>query len=359
MRASSVVAGLILVLGMIPLCSYVGAQLLQRVALANSLASTEWATIVVEAIPHTRRCRPAVLLSHWTIGAEPEDLLAASQTDFVRKVATLCITKVVPLCQKGSRWGILALCKGWLLGVLPAFCLCFCTLWAASLPADATINFCAPLVATGMTEPTTGPMASCHHAVRRTIICIIVPLSCHQGVLGSQRVVLADLVAAALRAASAKASETHSCLPAVQVAVGALITYPPNFPAILGCDVNGAQVSITSMVPLALKSWIKAADTRAILLFTCMLTLFGETAHLKMPGLRSACVQASFTPYSWQPFAVQVISTEADAQANAAINSHFLPGTLCLSEHTLSSRGRKNRCNVLCSCFSGQLVYVK
>ena len=135
-------------------------------------------------------------------------------------------------------------------------------------------------------------MALCNHAVRCTIIGLIVPLSCKQGSLSSQGVVLANLAAAALRAATAIAPVGNNCLPAVQVAIWALITYPPNFPATLGCDVNRAQVSIGSMVPLLLKSWIKAADTWAFLLSMSMLTLIGVTAQLKMLMLRLACMAA-------------------------------------------------------------------
>ena len=79
---------------------------------------------------------------------------------------------------------------------------------------------------------------------------------------------LAHLAPAALRATIAIAPVGDHRFPAVQMPIWALITYPPDFPATLWCDVNGAQVSIGSMVPLLLKSWIKAADIRACLLYS-------------------------------------------------------------------------------------------
>ena len=178
-----------------------------------------------------------MLLSGWTIGAEPEDLLVALQPYFVRKVPMLCITRVIPLCQEGSHFRVFALCKGWLLNFFAAFCICICTVWAASLVFDPRIRCCTPLVATHLTEPTNRLMALCHYAVRRTIICLRTPLSCNQGSLGSQGVVLAHLLAAALRAI-AIAPVGNDCLPAVQVAIWALIAYPPSFPATLASDVN-------------------------------------------------------------------------------------------------------------------------
>ena len=254
-RASCVLAGLALVLGMVPLCSYPGAQRLQGVALASSMPSTEWTACLAAGSPLVRWCRPAVLLACWTIVAEPEDLLLALQAYFVRKVPTLCVARVIPLCQEGSHFRILALCKGWVLGLFAAFCIGFCTLWAASFFfADPLTRWCTPLVAANITEPTNRLTALGHHGVRSTVVGFTVPLSCDQGSLGRQGIVLAHLAAAALRAASAIAPAGNSCLPAVQVAIWTLITYPPDFPANLWCDVNGTQVSIGSMVPLLLKS---------------------------------------------------------------------------------------------------------
>ena len=212
---------------------------------------------------------PAVLLPCWAVGAEPEDLLATFQADFVRKVPMLCVASMVPLSQEGSHFMILALCKSGLLDHLPAGFVCIGALRAASfLFADPTTGCLTPLVATSITEPTNRLMALCHHTVRCTIIYFIVPLGRDQRSLGGQRVVLAHFAAAALRAIVAIAPAVDNCLPAVQVAIWALITYPPNFPAILWCDDNGTQVSIGSVIPLLLKSWLEAADIWACLLYS-------------------------------------------------------------------------------------------
>ena len=101
---------------------------------------------------------------------------------------------------------------------------------------------------------------------------------------------LAHLAPAALRATIAIAPVGDRRFPAVQVPIWALITYPPDFPAILWCDTDGTQVSIGSMVPLLLKIWIKTADVWAVLLHTCMLALIGVTPHLKPLVLHSACI---------------------------------------------------------------------
>ena len=151
------VAGLAVILGVIPLCSYVGVKRLQGVASASGLPSTERTAWSAWLHAVTWLCRPAVLLPCWAIGAEPEDLLVAFQADFVRKVPLLCIARVVPLCQEGSHFRVLALCKGWLLDLLPANFVCIGALRAASFMfADPTTGFLTPLVATGITKPPTG-----------------------------------------------------------------------------------------------------------------------------------------------------------------------------------------------------------
>ena len=63
---------------------------------------------------------------------------------------------------------------------------------------------------------------------------------------------LAHFAPAALRATTAIASVGNSGLPAVQVAIRALITYPPNNLVAVWLDVNGSQVGVGSMVPLLL-----------------------------------------------------------------------------------------------------------
>ena len=126
--ACSVVARLAFILTLIPLCGYARAQRLKGVAFASGLPNTERTAWSAWLHAVTWPCRPAVLLSSWTIGAEPEDLLVALQPYSVRKVPKLCITWVIPLCQEGSHFRLLALCKGWLLSLFAAFCICFCTL---------------------------------------------------------------------------------------------------------------------------------------------------------------------------------------------------------------------------------------
>ena len=200
--------------------------------------------------------------------------ICSVQLFFVRKVPMVCIARVLPLCQEGSHFSILALCIGWVCDLLLVLLCNVTACWTASLVlADPGIRCSASLVAADITKLTNRLIAVGHHAVKCSTICLIVPLRCQQGRLGGQGVVLAHFLAAALRAARAIAPVGNSCLPAVQVPIWTLITYPSNFPAIVGCDVDVIQVSIGSMVPLLLKSWIKAADIWAFLLYTCMLAL--------------------------------------------------------------------------------------
>ena len=185
---------------MVPLCSYVRTQGLQGVTLASGMPSTDWTTWSARLAAITRPCRPAVLLSKWAPETEPENLLAALQSNIVGKVPLRCVAFMVPLCQEGYHLRVPALCKGWLLDDV----LAFGTSWAASsVFADALTKCCSPLVATGITEPSDRLIALCHRAVRCTIICCVVPLSCNPGSLGGQAVVLANFTAAALRATSA------------------------------------------------------------------------------------------------------------------------------------------------------------
>ena len=240
-RASSVVAELAFVLALIPLCGYARAQRLKGVAFASGLASTERTAWSAWLHAVTWLCRPAVLLSSWTIGAKPENLLVAFQADFVRKVPMLCVARVVPLCQDSSHFRLLAICKGWLLDLLPAGFVCISALWAASFVfADPLIGCLTPLVATGITEPSNRLIAVCHHTVRCTIIYFIVPLSCHQGSIGSQAVVLAHLAPTALGATTAIAPAGNNRLPAVQVAIWALSTHPADLLVAVRLEVNVA-----------------------------------------------------------------------------------------------------------------------
>ena len=94
------IAGLTLVLAMIPLCSYARVERLQGIALAGSTASAAWTACLRPVSTIVRPCSPAVLLPCWALVAEPEDLLAAFQPDFLREVALLCIALVIPLCQQ-------------------------------------------------------------------------------------------------------------------------------------------------------------------------------------------------------------------------------------------------------------------
>ena len=234
------IAGLTLVFGVIPLCSHVRGACLQGVALANILPGTEWAVCQAAASSLIWCYTPAMLLPCWALGTEPEDLLGASLSSVVGKVAMRCIALMVPLCQDSFASRVPTLCKCWVPG--PLLCQSsLCTLWAAiSFFADALIGCCAPLMTTGITEPTNTLMALCHHAVRCTSICFVVPLSCNQGSPGKQRVVLAHSAAAALRTSIAFGPLSHCRFPSVQVAVWALITYPPDLPVTVWFDVNVA-----------------------------------------------------------------------------------------------------------------------
>ena len=132
--------------------------------------------------------------------------------------------------------------------------------------------------------------ALCHHIVRSTSIAFIVPLSCNQRSLGGQGVVLAHFAPAALRATPASGPLVNSCFPAVQMAIWALLTYPPDLPVAVWLDVNRTEVGIGSMVPLLLKSWSNSAGVWAFLLYTCLLVRTGATTHVQMLIVSPACI---------------------------------------------------------------------
>ena len=113
--ASSVVAGLTLVLGMVPLCSYVRVQRLKGIALASSLPSTVRTTWSGRLSAITRLCRPTVLLTYRALDAEPEDLLVAFQSGVVGIIPPEGIVLMVPFSQESFASRVLALCKGWVL----------------------------------------------------------------------------------------------------------------------------------------------------------------------------------------------------------------------------------------------------
>ena len=234
---------------MIPLCSYARVERLQGVALTSSPPSTGWTACLTAASLVRRRSRPAVLLACWTLVAKPKDLLSASQPDLFRKVPMKCIACMTPVRQNR----VLAFCKGWVLQPHLSFVATSAS-WAASfmLSADSGENACTPLVTTGIIVPGSKLMALCHHSIRGTIILLIVPLSCHRGVLGSQGVVLAHFACAALRTTTAICPTAHFGRPAVQVPIWALITYPSNLFVTVGFDADFAQMRICSMVPLLL-----------------------------------------------------------------------------------------------------------
>ena len=76
--SSSVVAGLAFIFAMIPLCSYAKAGGLHGAAVASHMRSTAGTACLVAASSVCWLCRPAVLLSNWTVVAEPEHLRVAS-----------------------------------------------------------------------------------------------------------------------------------------------------------------------------------------------------------------------------------------------------------------------------------------
>ena len=147
---------------------------------------------------------------------------------------------MVPLCQDSFAVRVLAVCKSRVRGPFlgPPI---FATLWAGSFDfADPGTDGCTPLATTDTTKPTKNQTALRQYLVRSAIICFIVPLSCHLWSPSCQGVVLAHLVAAALRATCAFGPMIDSCFPAVQVAIWALITCPPNLPVGMWLDVNVA-----------------------------------------------------------------------------------------------------------------------
>ena len=78
-----------------------------------------------------RHGRPAVLLPHWALAAEPEDLLVAVQAGVVREVPVGCVALMVPFCQARLASRVLTLCKGWVPNMIFAPFI-FVTLWTAS-----------------------------------------------------------------------------------------------------------------------------------------------------------------------------------------------------------------------------------
>ena len=112
------ITGLTLVFGVIPLCSYVRVQCLQGVALASIPPSTDWTACLVTASLLIWCYTPAMLLPCWALGSEPEDLLGASLSSVVGKVALRCIALMVPLCQDSFASRVLTVCKCWVLGPL-------------------------------------------------------------------------------------------------------------------------------------------------------------------------------------------------------------------------------------------------
>ena len=179
---------------------------------------------------------------------------------------------MIPFCQESSLLRLPAFCKGWVLGLF-ALCLITALRAASFLFADPMTRWCIPLVATDITPPTNSLIALCHHTVRCTIICLIVPLSCNQGLLGSQGVVLAHFGTSALRTPRASGPFTYMCFPAVQVTIRTLTTYSPHLPAAVWSDNHVVYMSVGSMVPLQPKSWIQMADIWASQLYMGMLPL--------------------------------------------------------------------------------------
>ena len=177
--AESVVTGLALILGIVPLCSYLRVQLLQGVAFASSVPSTARTACLAAAISLAGRSRPAVLLPCWAVCAEPEDLLAASHPGVLRKVSLSCIAFMVPFYQKSSASRVLALCKGWVLDFLLGPCMFSAHGAALFFFADPLTRCLTPFVATGITVPTNTSTALCRHTVGCAIICFIVPFICN------------------------------------------------------------------------------------------------------------------------------------------------------------------------------------
>lgn len=199
------IAGLVYVFAVVPLCSCVRVECQQGVAFASSPPSTEWTACLVAASAIERLCRPAVLLPCRALGAEPEDLLVASQLYAVRSVSLSCIANVIPLGQER----VIALCKSWVLGPSSGRC----AHWATNRTvfANSSNRRRAPLVATCITTPSTNVTAVCHHRFGGTTVRLVIPLSRYLGSPGSQRVVRANFAAAALRTTIAIAPVTDSC----------------------------------------------------------------------------------------------------------------------------------------------------
>ena len=225
---------------MVPFSSYARVVRLQGVAFASSLPSTEWTPSLAAASPAVGRSRPAVLLPNWALGAEPENPLGASQSGVVLKVSLRCVAFMIPFCQKSSCSRVLGVCKGWVLDMLLAAFIVSAFGATSLCLADPLIGCLTPLVATSITEPTNRLIALCHHTVRCTSIILIVPLSCHQGMHGSQGVVFAHCASTALRAATASGPVSYHCFPSVLLAKWTLTTYPRHLYVTMRFDVNAA-----------------------------------------------------------------------------------------------------------------------
>ena len=111
-------------------------------------------------------------------------------------------------------------------------------------------------------------------------ICFRAPLSCNGALIA--RVVLAHFAPIVLNATAACGPVLDSCRPPVQMAV----THGSHSHSC--CVINGAQVSIGSLVPLQLQSWVEAACAWAFLLYTRMLTLTGHWS-LALPLQQAIC----------------------------------------------------------------------
>ena len=72
--------------------------------------------------------------------------------------------------------------------------------------------------------------------------------------------------------------------------IWALVTNPPDLPTRPWCNVNFAYVSISSVIPLLLQTWIKAGYIWAFLLFLCRLGLLQVTAHFRVLVPRFTCM---------------------------------------------------------------------
>jgi len=194
--------------------------------------------------------------------AHPMDTLVTAQPELVREQPLLGICFTVPFFEE---W-MVAFRQGGMMPLWP------CTLEVIALRAtrflsNASMDLCLPCVATDWATPLLPAIAGSCEVMWCAIIGCAVPGGSHIGGFGSNRVMLTHSFAYAEWTISIVCSVVHSSLPLMGMTIWTIRACPmhPSF-AVWG-DVNIAQVSVLSMIPLLLQLWAEPADVWTLLLF--------------------------------------------------------------------------------------------